>query len=283
MVLESIISPLRAEEKPWDMFFLGFLFSVVGLFLALWIFRSYASLIMVFLTVFAVVPFVVKMIKLEEKKDTIIKNEMTLLKEHSKAIAVLIFMFLGMVMAYSLLFVILPTEMSNDAFFSQIQTINTINSHVSAKYVNPFETFTNILFNNLRVLSFCILFSFIYGAGAVFILTWNASVIGAAIGSFIRTGIASIATKVGFVSVSGYFQVFYLSLLRYLVHGIPEIIAYFLGGLAGGIISFAVINHDFGGKNFENILLDTSELIILALSMLLVASFLEVYFVPLLF
>ena len=44
---------------------------------------------------------------------------------------------------------------------------------------------SEIFINNMGVLFLCIIFSFLYGAGAIFILTWNASVIAAAIGSFI--------------------------------------------------------------------------------------------------
>ncbi len=34
---------------------------------------------------------------------------------------------------------------------------------------------------------FCLLFAFLYGVGAIFILVWNASVLGAAIGVFAKT------------------------------------------------------------------------------------------------
>ncbi len=283
MVLESLITPFKAEKKPWDMLFLGFLFTVVAIFLAMWVFKTYTSLVMVFFTVMACLPFMIKTMRFEERKDTVITDEMTLLKEHSKALACFMFLFLGMVLAYALFFIILPNNMTQNIYYSQIQTISNVNAQLSANYVNPFETFTNILFNNLRVLSFCILFSFAYGAGAIFILTWNASVIGTAVGNFIRTKISIVMSQTGMVSLGNYFYAVSFSLLRYFIHGIPEILAYLIGGLAGGIISFAVIRHDFASKKFENIIMDTSELIILALFLLLLSSFIEVYLTPLLF
>ena len=36
-------------------------------------------------------------------------------------------------------------------------------------------------------MAFCLLFSLIYGSGAIFILTWNASVLGTAIGNYIKS------------------------------------------------------------------------------------------------
>jgi len=135
----------------------------------------------------------------------------------------------------------------------------------------------------MKVLIFCILFSFLYGAGAIFILTWNASVIATAIGNFIRTNLAYYASKTGIVKYGFYLQITSLSLLRYLTHGIPEILAYFVGGLAGGIISVAVINERFGTKRFEKIVLDSSDLILLAVLLLIIAALIEVYVTPLLF
>jgi uncharacterized membrane protein SpoIIM required for sporulation len=127
------------------------------------------------------------------------------------------------------------------------------------------------------------LFAFIFGSGAIFILIWNASVIGTAIGNFMRTEIASIANLFGFDKIAHYFQIISLGLLRYSIHGIPEILAYFIGGLAGGIISIAIIRHDFGTKKFETILLDSADLILLSVGVLFIASILEVFVTPILF
>ena len=64
---------------------------------------------------------------------------------------------------------------------------------------------------------------------------------------------------------------------------VPEILGYFIGGLAGGIISVAVIQHDFGSRNFKHILLDSVDLVLLGLAILFVAALMEVYLTPLFF
>ena len=69
MVIESLIDPRKAEGKPWEMFFLGLLYASIAVFLSLWIFRDYSSLVMVFLTVFASIPVVYSLISMEERKD----------------------------------------------------------------------------------------------------------------------------------------------------------------------------------------------------------------------
>ena len=283
MVIESLLFPLKAEKKPWEMFFIGFLYSTVAVFLALWIFESQASFIMVFFIVMACIPIVYNTMMLEESKDLKIDNERVLLKEHNKALSFLMFLFLGITLSSVLWYVVLPSGAVGSLFDKQTQTITDINQKISGNVVQQFGLFSKILFNNIKVLAFSILFAFVYGAGAIFILTWNATVIGTAIGNFIRSSIGAYASTVGIAKAGAYFQVVSLGLLRYAVHGIPEIVAYFYGGLAGGIISVAVVRHHYSSKKFANIIMDSSELLVIAIAFLLVAALLEVYVTPALF
>lgn len=283
MVLEGITNILKAEKKPFQLFYIGFTYATIGVFLSLWIFKEYSSMIMVFLTVLAAIPLVYNAMKLEEQKDIIIEKQSTLTREHTRVIAVILFLFLGITLAFGFWYTILPGHIIEPLFKTQTQTIAGINNYASGGAVTSSTLFRLILANNIKVLTFCILFAFIYGFGAIFILTWNASVIGAAIGNFIRTRLESTAATMGFAKISSYLQFLSLSLTRYLVHGIPEIIAYIMGGLAGGIISMAVIRHDLGTKKFEKILFDSSELIIISLIFLTIAALIEVYITPILF
>ncbi len=279
MVLEALINPVKAEKKPWELFFLGFLYTCVAMFISIQIFESNAGLIAVFLTVLACMPIFYATIKYEEKKDTLNFPESLLLKEHTKALTSFVFMFLGIVGAFSIWYVLLPPVSAENIFSVQIITINSING-VSGGFVANTHMLSKVFLNNFKVLALCLLFSFFYGAGAIFILSWNASVISVAIGNFFRNTLGNYAHAVGFARVAAYFHVGSLSLLRYLVHGIPEILAYFVGSLAGGIISVAVIRHDFNTKHFRTILLDALDLSIIAVVILFFASMIEVLVIP---
>lgn len=283
MVLESLINPLKAEKKPWEMFFIGLIYTSIAILLSLWIFEKYASLILVFLTVVACIPLLYSTIKLEEKKDLILDKEKTLLKEHSKVIYFLMLLFFGITVAIVLWYVFLPPGTIDNVFGAQQQTITHINTSATGHAVQQFQLFTKIFFNNMKVLTFCLLFAFIYGAGAIFILTWNASVIGVAIGNVIRSNLSQISSVAGLGKVGGYFNVISYGLLRYFIHGVPEIMAYFVGGLAGSIISIAIIRHDFRTKKFEHIILDSTNLIIISVFLLLIAALIEVFITPILF
>jgi len=274
MVLESLINPFAAEREPWEMFFIGLIYSSIAIIISLWVFNQHASLVMVFLTVMACVPIIYTTIKIEEKKDLNIESESKLLKEHTRALSFFTYLFLGLTVSFALWYIFLPQTTVNILFNIQSQTIADINNRVTGNVINSVGLFGTIFMNNIKVMVFCILFAFLYGAGAIFILTWNASVIGVAIGNFVRSNVSSAVS---------YFHMTSLGLLRYMIHGIPEIFAYFVAGLAGGIISIAIIRHDFSSRKFEHILLDASDLIIIAVFILLIAALIEVYITPILF
>ena len=105
--------------------------------------------------------------------------------------------------------------------------------------------------------------------GAIFILTWNASILGVAMGAFAVNNLHH-----------GFLMAFSKSILRYMVHGIPEIIAFFIAGLAGGIISVAVIKHNLNLQKSKHILMDTFDLMLVAVVVLFMAALIEVYVTP---
>ena len=190
MVLELLVNPEKAMGKPWEMVFLGFVYAFISVFLASWIFKSHVSIVMITLTIVASIPLVRGIIISQEKKDLSIVKERKLLKEHSKAIAALMYLFLGYTIAFTLLYIFLPSSSIGNIFSAQLETISNIaSSNPTGNYISSFAAFSSIFFNNLKILIFCIAFSFFYGAGAIFILTWNASVMAVAIGSFIRNNI----------------------------------------------------------------------------------------------
>jgi uncharacterized membrane protein SpoIIM required for sporulation len=286
MVLESIIKPITAVKRPWELFFYGILVASVGLFLGYWVFRDKADLVMIFLTTFACVPLMFHAIRSEEKEDTVLESEMTMLKRHSRVLMFYTFLFLGMVVGYVIWYVVLPTEMSQTLFRQQISTIAQINAPVTAQATGHAVTtslFNKIFFNNIKVLIFCIIFEFIYGAGAIFILAWNASVCSAAIGNLIKLGMTKYLALGGMAKMAAVTQTVSYSFMRYLFHGLPEMVAYMVAGLAGGIISVAVIRKDFKTDNFQKIILDASSLLMIAIGILFVAAVMESYLTPRLF
>ncbi|MFH0876142.1 MAG: stage II sporulation protein M, partial [archaeon] len=194
-------------------------------------------------------------------------------------------LFLGFVIAFSLWFIFLPGATAESLFDTQLNTISAINSQATAGSITgAYSTrfLNDIISNNLKVLFFCLFFSFFYGAGAIFILTWNASVISAAIGTFVRNNIEVYAASVGLFKVAGYMHIFSMGLLRYMTHGIFEILAYFVAALAGGLISIAVMKHNIGTEKFRIVMKDALILTLIAAILIVAAGLIEVYITPVL-
>lgn len=314
MVVESILK-LEVERKPEEMLIFGFIISSLAILLSLWVFPAYASFAMVTFSVMAVLPFIVKVMKFEKEKQQ--KTRGFKLRVHRDVIVFFIFLFLGMLLAFVLWFLLLPSGISNKLFFLQINTITDINSPTGNVVLNlenasgtgtsgmvvtgevpssmpsgavtresptgavlsTGEAFKRITMNNFRILALCILFSFIFGCGAIFILTWNASVLGVAMGNAIKLGVANGGGS------AAYFGAISFSLIRYLLHGIPEITGYFFGGIAGAVISASILDYSRGMKKFSesmsSSLKDALYLIVGGVILILVSGLIEVFIAPL--
>jgi uncharacterized membrane protein SpoIIM required for sporulation len=68
-----------------------------------------------------------------------------------------------------------------------------------------------------------------------------------------------------------------------MIHGLPEIAAYFTAALAGGIISIALIRHDFNDERFWSTIRDSVNLILLSVLLVLFAAGVEVFITPMIF
>ena len=279
MVLESLGQPRYLQKNPKELFFLSFSYTAIAILLSIWIFPEYGGLTMVFFSVMATIPLMLKMILMEEKKYMLNPcNE-----RHVDALKFFIYLFIGMVSAYTLFFVMLPEEIVSKLFNIQLETITQINSDIASSLTGKYmgDLFSIILINNLKVMVFALLFSFIYGSGAIFILTWNASVISVTIGSLIRKLIYVAGSTTGAASVTGYFSAITTGLSRYLLHGIPEIGAYFVAGLAGGLISIGTIKYQMNDQNFSKLMKDVLFLIFVAILLIVFSAIIEVSISPL--
>ncbi|MEK6891531.1 MAG: stage II sporulation protein M [Nanoarchaeota archaeon] len=284
-MFEMILNPKRSERRPWELLFVGFFYATISILLVHWIFSGdpvlskYSGILIVTFSVMLSMPYVYYTIKLEEYKDLHIQGKFRLLEEHWKAIATFLFLFIGFIIAFSSWYIILG---SPDNLRAQIETYCSINYResfsncvtqhgITQSNVTGFSTslsfFSSIFMNNLYVLMFAIIFSLIFGAGGIFILTWNASVIAAAMVIFSKSELINLP----------------LSLARYMIHGLPEIAAYFIGTLAGGIIGISIIKKEFKTDKFWAILSDALLLIISAVIILLAAAAIEVFITPSLF
>ncbi len=287
-MLESLINPKRAEKGPWKMFFIGLLYASLSVLLVYFLFKddlvmsNFSGLLVVLFCVMFSLPFVYYMIKNGEVEDEEIEGGFRgVWKTHSETIYAFMWLFFGFIIAFSFWYIILQ---NSNLLNAQIQTYCSINSPGSiagcvseysftsqAISTNTMESngtmFLSILGNNFGVMIFTLIFSLIFGAGAIFVLAWNASVISAAIVIFTKYNLSEIP----------------IGLVRYMIHGFPEIASYFITALAGGMLGVGIIRHGIGSKKFMKVLGNVTVLIFIALVILVIAALIEVFLTPLLF
>lgn len=291
MVLELLFAEKTVKRHPAFMLAESMLLATVGIWGAAYLFPQSASLVAIVLTTIGLIPLFHQLMD-DEEEDEEKKpgTPLTFLGRHGEIIEIFGYFFLGLVIAYSVWFYVLPISAvpdacigeicfkipSSDQVFSEqeksLGVVSAIRGNFALEHevtrsdcfgVNKnVENCANFIFqNNAGVLAFAILLSILYGVGAILLLGWNASVLGVKIGQW-----GHEFQNLG----QGFFQA-----VGILGHGIPEFLAYFLGAIAGGIISAAITRGHLHTKMFETIAKDTLILLIMAYALLLVAAFIE--------
>lgn len=257
MVLEKLVTIREAVTHPLWMFVIGALVSIISLFISFLIFPESVGMFTTVLVTFIMTPFMVNLLTYEAFMTELeIKKKITqnFFQRHWDMLMIYTAFFSGMIIALSLTFVFLPEDTVSKLFEDQINEIKLIRGSFLFS-----STFLKIAVNNIGVLVLSTLFAFIFGSGAIFILSWNASVLSSAIGLTAKSvgGIAGIP----------------IALATYLPHGMFEIVAYFLGGIAGGILSAAVMKRKT--ELFGVIVKDSIKVIVVAIALLFVSAVIE--------
>ena len=286
-MLKSIVNPKRTERGPFKMFFVGLVYASLSVLFVKFLFSQEpslyqsAGLLVVSFSVFFSLPFMYFLIKKEEKIDEEIEGFFSVWKFHKDAIYAFMWLFLGFLVAFSFWYIVLQDA---NLLNAQIETYCAINSPgdvegcvlksspgqqsgITGDSVSKVTRFLSIISNNIYVMIFTLLFSLVFGAGAMFILAWNASVIAAAIGVFTEYNLREVP----------------FGIARYMIHGVPEIAAYFVTALAGGILGIGVIKNGIMNKTFLRLFENIVVLLFIGILFLVIGAVIEVYLTPLLF
>ena len=268
-MFESFLDFNEIRKKPYMMLVWSMLISSIAILIAMQISYRVAisgvvfNLSGVFSVLFTIIPavyFITLVIKTEEsleERDILKYHRKSFWQRHELYLQWMGLFFIGITLAFSLWSFALP----QDFFQVQNSKIDQIQgSFTEGNYIRgDFGSFAMVVQNNLQVMLFAFVFSLIFGAGAIFIITWNASILGIAI-----TRGSSFVHEIPLVG------------MRYLPHGIPEILAYLCAGLAGGILSAAIIRkHD--NRILKLIAFDAAKILFLAIVLIVIAGGIEVY------
>lgn len=257
MVLERMVSVKTALQNPLWVFAIGAIVSLSCLTVAYLVSRTSVGFFTSFLITITMVPFMLNLARHEEaRQEDLIKakKHLSILHRNRDVLKVYIAFFCGMIFSLSLLYFALPDKYVEKLFQDQINEINLIRGNMAFG-----DVFTKIVVNNTSVMLISFFFSFLFGAGAIFILAWNASILSAAIGM--------AAKSIG--GVKG----LPLAVLMFFPHGSLEILAYFIGAIAGSFVSVAVTRRKSEG--FWFVIKDSFQLLLVSIVLLIIAGVIE--------
>jgi uncharacterized membrane protein SpoIIM required for sporulation len=266
-MFESLMTFEEVERRPWMMFLWAVVLASIAVLISAQIsYRvsmagQWFNLSGVFAVLFVIIPsayFLTLMIKREENlEEEAIKrfHQSSFWEKHGNYIMIAMFYFAGLTLAFSVWAYVLP----GDFFQVQSSKIDQIQGVSGALTHGDFGSFARIFTNNMQVLVFAFLFSLFFGAGAVFIIAWNASILGVYISQLSRH-----------ILEIPWWGIFFLP------HGIPEIGGYLCAGLSGGIVSAAVLRKN-DSKVLRVIILDSAKILMLGALLIFVGAAIEVY------
>lgn len=270
MVLDFLVSPGQATKEPWTLILATFVFVSFGVLVELSDLHIRGSII-----VFAMVPLIplvwnVLMTEEEEEEAQVEawksgKGRLSLFTHHMDLWEVFAFFFLGAALAYTFWFALLPPETTSGIFADQIKEVNLIRgSAIQGQFFNSAaqESQFWFLFNhNLQVMGLMLLFSLVYGIGSIYLLLWNASIIGVVIGSRVHE-LGLMGAVYGFLGL--------------LPHGIFELSAYFLASIAGGLFSMEFMKRGFSKPDlFRHVFIEVIILLVLSVLVLGIGAWIE--------
>ncbi|MBI4981049.1 stage II sporulation protein M [Candidatus Woesearchaeota archaeon] len=273
MVLEHIFPEDWLERKGMYSFILGAVYSIVGIFIASILFPGDPALVAVAITSLLLLPELYKIFDMEERQESI-EQKITfgeLWKDDVGLVRIYIFLFLGILLVYAIGTMFMPTMQTNNLFREQLEIRygqGFSGQATSASFFSG-ELFWELLTNNFLVLIACFILALLTGDGAIFLITWNASVWGTIFG----------LTAKGAAAFSGSHPLYYFGLIMLVVfpHMITEALSYFLAAISGSVISKDVILEEFASDRFFEVFGFNLYLLIGGLLFLVLGALIETF------
>ncbi len=253
MVLEHIFPEDWLEHKGRYAFLLGIIYSIIGVLIASILFPGDPALVAVAFTSMLLLPELYKIFSIEERQESMEQKVslFALWRDDIDVVRIYIFLFLGILLVYAAGAIILPDFQANSLFREQLEIrfcgggncdLNAVSGQAVAGGFFSSGLFYELLSNNFLVLMACFILALLAGDGAIFLITWNASVWGTIFGI--------TAKSAALFSGQQPLVVFGIIMLVVFPHMILEAISYFLAAIAGSVISKDVLLEQFASDRF---------------------------------
>ncbi|MFH1721123.1 MAG: stage II sporulation protein M [Candidatus Altiarchaeota archaeon] len=310
MFFTNLFNPRLLREEPVLALPTGIFFVLLGFTSAVIIFPKDISIATVFFSSLFILPYVVKIFDYEEKEilekavkkrgklplwnrmwsvlpeagrikasedrsHTIYFPRGRFYRRHLPLVRFYFYLFLGMSIAYLYLYGVTEPSQKPLVFSQQLDLIHPY----TQGFFSRNTAFEEILLNNLTVAFVCLVISFFYGTGAIFILNFNASVAGVFFGGFFKAFYAMVKLvydqklwSMGVVK-GGALKLYFVPFF-FLPHTVLELSGFLLAAVAGGILS-RTLPHEPSGTT-RVFLKDSLSFFVIAMVLIIIAAYVEV-------
>ncbi|MDD5148317.1 MAG: stage II sporulation protein M [Candidatus ainarchaeum sp.] len=287
MVLETLFSAKSVHRHPLLMMLHAIILSSVAMFIAYYMFKESASMLGIAFFTIGLIPVMENLLKHEEKREA--KHPgfaPTFLARHFNVLQAFAWIFIGLIISYAFWYSVLPVEMKTAVFSSQEASLGQINQLKSSLSGAGMATaregcgkdmvcwFEVIALNNSSVLVLAIILSLVFGAGAIFLIAWNASIIGVVVGKDVLALAASYSQFGLFKGIIAFGHGLF-NALGLIPHGLFEASGYFIGAIAGAIIGIMVTKRHYYAHEADTIIKDTVLLIGISFACIIIGAAIE--------
>ncbi|MEK6900702.1 MAG: stage II sporulation protein M [Nanoarchaeota archaeon] len=272
MVLEHIFPEDWLEQKGRYAFLLGLGYSIIGIIIASILFPGDPALVAVAFTSMLLIPELYKIFSIEERQESMERKVSlrALWRDDIEIVRIYLFLFLGVLLVYSIATIFLPEFQSNNLFREQLE-IRFGQGFAGSAVAGIFSSglFYDLLSNNFLVLVACFILALLTGDGAILLIVWNASVWGTVFG----------LTAKGASMFAGQHPLYFFALIMLIVfpHMILEGISYFLAAISGSVISKDVILEQFDSQRFLEVFGFNLYLLLFSLLFLILGAVVETF------
>lgn len=272
MVVEEIFRPKWVEKRAAYSAFIGVLFTTISFFTSLVLFRqtpNFIGISTILFTVVLVIPTVNRLFDIEERIE--VKEKLSFFRKHEHIIDFFVYFFIGVFIVFLVIYFIRPGMVFSE---HQLYSIQAKTAESGRKLPLPptggigNDEVIRLFRNNFYVMIVSFALSLFYGAGALFLITLNASIFASALGKVIKSSIPAV----------GLFSVYSYALCNigvFFLHTIPEVLGYLLSAIAGGVLSHAFVREKIYSKNFRIVFRDSLVLLILSIAVIFTAAVVE--------
>lgn len=258
MVLEQFLDRNFVVRHTFFLFLLSILYVFIA-YAVQEIFFPEQSIATVLLLTILLVPSLHHLTVAEEKLER--AGASKFFKRHKTLFKCYFGAFLGILVGFTALGAIYPDAIS---YQTQQLQYNHLKPEIITTFLQTYIPDVNVALSvfthNLMYLILGFFLSIFYGAGAIFIITYNASFFAA----FLLQLLAQFANSTTLAIIS-------------LSHLIPESAGFILTAMAGSSLSRAIIHEKLKDQHFRNVLKNDVKLLLAGILLVLVAAFIETY------